>query len=158
MDSEPRCSESLERAFVEARIPHRPPFLFVDRVLAIGPDGITTEWDVDPDAEFFRGHYPGNPIVPGVLISEFVFQSAALHAAGSGGPKEVERDEVPVLTRIENARFKSMVRPGDTLRAEVSLTEKLSSARYMKAIVTCGERTVLRISFAVALAPVEASR
>ncbi len=155
--SEEERSGTLERAFVEARIPHRPPFLFVDRVLAIGPDGITTEWDVDPESEFFRGHYPGNPIVPGVLISEFVFQSAALHAAGSGDGTP-EPGEVPVLTRIENARFKSMVRPGDTLRAEVSLTEKLSSARYLKATVTCQGRTVLRVSFVVALAVVEAPR
>ena len=90
-----------------------------------------------------------------MLVSEFVFQSAALHAAGSGERKP-EPGELPVLTRIENARFKSMVRPGDTLRAEVSLTDKLGSARYMKARVTCGDRTVVRLSFTVALAAVEA--
>jgi len=157
VDSDQKRSETLERAFVEARLPHRPPFLFVDRVLAIGPDGITTEWEVDQGADFFRGHYPGNPIVPGVLITEFVFQSAALHAAGTGG-SDPGPDELPVLTKIESARFRSIVRPGETLRAEVSLDEALGSARYMKATVTSAGRIVLRLSFVVALAVVEEPR
>jgi 3-hydroxyacyl-[acyl-carrier-protein] dehydratase len=157
VDSEPQRADTLDRAFIEAHIPHRPPFLFVDRVLAIGPEGITTEWDVSPDAEFFAGHYPGRPIVPGVLLSEFVFQSAALFMSDPD-LRPTSGDAMPVLTRIENARFKSMVLPGDTIRAEVSLTEKLSSACYMKATVTCEGRSVLRLSFVVALAAVEEER
>jgi 3-hydroxyacyl-[acyl-carrier-protein] dehydratase len=142
----------LDGEAIRARIPHRPPFLFVDRAVALEDDGITTEWDVQPDAPFFEGHYPDNPIVPGVLLSEFVFQSAALFMSGL-----MEGEEgVPVLTKIEDARFRSMVTPGETLRAEVTLTERLGPACYMKAKVTSEGRSVLRIAFVVALAPTEA--
>ncbi len=142
---------ALDRRAIEERIPHRAPFLFVDRALGIDEAGITTEWDVVADSAFFEGHYPGNPIVPGVLLSEFVFQSAAVFMSGllEG------QDGVPVLTRIEDARFRSMVKPGETVRAEVTLTERLGPACYMKAKVTCAGRNVLRLAFVVALSSAE---
>ena len=136
---------------IRERIPHRPPFLLVDRALCADEAGITTEWDVDPAAPFFEGHYPGNPIVPGVLISEFVFQSAAVYMSDTSK----EEGGVPVLTKIEDARFKRMVRPGETLRAELTLDERLGPACYMTAKVSCDGKAVLRLKFVVALAPAE---
>jgi 3-hydroxyacyl-[acyl-carrier-protein] dehydratase len=133
---------------VEAAIPHRAPFLFVDRVTRIDDDAIVTEWDVKADLPAFRGHYPGNPVLPGVLLSEFTFQSAAIlfsdrDATASGA--------VPVLTRIEDARFRKIVRPGETLVAEVECIERVGAARYVKAKVTSGGETVLKIRFTIAL-------
>jgi 3-hydroxyacyl-[acyl-carrier-protein] dehydratase len=154
VDSDSPARAAAGRDVVEARIPHRDPFLFVDRIVEEREDGITTEWDVRPDAFFFVGHYPGNPILPGVIMNEFVFQSAALYMSE-------ESDEgtalggVPVLTRIEDARFKSMVKPGETLRADLTLTERLGPACYMRAKVTSAGRTVVRLSFVVAMAPPE---
>lgn len=140
----------MGRESIEARIPHRAPFLFVTRVIEMDANSITTEWDVDPSAPFFAGHYPDNPIVPGVLLSEFVFQSAAIQISATL-PDELSVAAVPVLTRIQDARFKSMVGPGETLRAEITLEERLGPACYMLAKVTCEDRNVLRIKFCVAL-------
>ncbi len=141
---------SDSRREIEALIPHRDPFLFVDRIVDRTEDTITTEWCPQPDMDVFRGHYPGSPILPGVLISEFVFQSAALLLAD---PDRAD-DVVPVLTKIENARFRRMVKPGERLVATIEKKHAIGKARYMQAKVECESEAVLRIEFVVAeLAP-----
>jgi 3-hydroxyacyl-[acyl-carrier-protein] dehydratase len=148
------------RAAIEAAIPHRDPFLFVDRVLAREADRIVTEWDVTADLFALRGHYPGQPIVPGVLVCEFVFQSAAILLSMSSASRttSMEPDAVPVLTRIEDARFKKFVKPGETLRAQVDVVERLGSASWMKAVVSSSGARVLQIRFTVALVDEPARR
>ena len=142
--------DSKARREIEALIPHRAPFLFVDRIVDRTEDSITTEWCPSADLDVFRGHYPGSPLLPGVLISEFVFQSSALLLADP----ERNDDVVPVLTKIENARFKRMVEPNETLRATVNMKHSIGKARYMQARVECAGDAVLRIEFVVAeLAP-----
>jgi 3-hydroxyacyl-[acyl-carrier-protein] dehydratase len=142
-------SSTTDRAAIEALIPHRSPFLFVDRIVERGADRIVCEWDVPPDLAAFRGHYPGNPVLPGVLISEFSFQSAACLFA-SEAEHTVDPRAVPVLVRIEDARFRRIVHPGETLRAEVVVVERVGPARYCKGVVTCAGETVLRARFTVA--------
>lgn len=129
---------------VLAALPHRAPFLFVDRIVEHSPARIVTEWDVQADLPAFAGHFPGDPVLPGVLMAEFCFQSAALLFSGAPGGGR------PVLTRIEDARYRKVVRPGETLRAEVDLVERLSNARWCKAHVTSASASVLRIAFVVA--------
>lgn len=129
---------------VLAALPHRPPFLFVDRIVEQSARRIVTEWDVREDLAAFAGHFPGQPVLPGVLTAEFCFQSAAILFSGEPG------GGLPVLTRIEDARYKKVVRPGETLRAEVELVEQLSNARWCKAHVTSAGASVLRIGFVVA--------
>ena len=68
----------LDRDYVKDFLPHRDPMLFVDRVIALDENSITIESDVDPEAEYFKGHFPGMPIMPGVLIVETVAQAGAL--------------------------------------------------------------------------------
>lgn len=143
------ASELHARAAIEALIPHRDPFLFVDRIVEQGTDRIVTEWDVAADFYAFRGHYPAFPVLPGVLISEFAFQTAACLFSAEAEPT-VDARAVPVLTKIEDARFRRIVRPGETLRAEVDVVGRVGPARYCKALVTCGGETVLRVRFTVA--------
>ena len=140
---------------IHAAIPHREPFLFVDRIVERADGRLVTEWTVPAGADFFRGHYPGRPLVPGVLICESAFQAGAILCAGD------ERDAapegaVPVLTRIGDARFKRMVSPGETLRCEVTLDERVGPARYMTGRVTCAGESVLRVQFVVAVTAAEA--
>lgn len=138
-----------------ARIPHREPFLFVERVLERSERAILTEWTVPADSWFLRGHYPRNPILPGVIASEFVFQSAALLVCHPDS--EAARDgALPVLTSIREARFKRIVRPGQTIRAHVALEQRLGPAHYMRArVTTAAGETVLRLEFVVALGGAE---
>lgn len=133
-------------------IPHRPPFRFVDRIVDITQRRIVTEVKADPDADFFRGHYPNHPIMPGVLICESCFQAGALLIAHVQGSDDLDQG-IPVLTRIQDARFKRIVKPGQTLRIDVELDEELDGAYYMTGRVTASEKIVLRVTFVCMQAP-----
>jgi len=145
-----RATIVMDRRAIEQAIPHRPPYLFVDRVLERSDDAVTAEWDIRADLPALSGHYPGNPILPGALISEFTFQCAAILFSKSE-ENSVVTNSIPVLTKIEDARFKKMVAPGETLRARVETIEKLGPARFIKASVTSNGETVARLHFTVAL-------
>jgi 3-hydroxyacyl-[acyl-carrier-protein] dehydratase len=132
---------------VHAVLPHRDPFLFVDRIVERDEKRVVTEWRAKEDAAFFRGHYPGNPILPGVLLCEMAAQSAAILFANDAR----EDNATPLLTKIAEARFKRMVRPGETLRCEVALAERVGPARYVDVKITCDGQTVLRAKLVVAV-------
>ena len=131
------------------QLPHRDPFLFVSRVVEQNPDSIVTEYDADPEADFFRGHYPGNPLMPGVLLIECALQAGALLCAAEAE----EAGGVPVVTRVGDARFKRMVRPGDTVRCAASLEDRVGPARYLKAVLTVDGAKALVLTYVVAMTP-----
>lgn len=126
-------------------IPQRPPFLFITRIPELSETEIVTEWDVDPEADFFKGHFPGSPLMPGVLLIECALQAGAALCAG-----EAATEAVQVVTRVRDARFKHMVRPGDTVRCHAVLTDRVGPARYMKAVLKVGDATALKLTFVVA--------
>lgn len=135
-------------------IPHRPPFLFVDEIVEVAERRILTKKYVDPASDFFRGHYPDRPVMPGVLICESCFQSGALLIAHTLGAHESWRG-VPVLTRITDARFKRIVTPGDTLDIEATLDEELDGAYFMTGRCSVDGKLAVRVVFACMLAPTE---
>lgn len=132
-------------------IPHRPPFLFVDEIVELEAKRILTRVLARPDADFFRGHYPGEPVMPGVLLCECCFQAGALLIATLTG-REKTSGGIPVLTRISDARFKHIVRPGDTLHAEVTLDDELDGAYFLTGRLTANDRLAVRVNFACMLA------
>jgi 3-hydroxyacyl-[acyl-carrier-protein] dehydratase len=136
-------------SFITDRIPHRPPFLWLDRVLEFSGDFLVAEKTIPADLELFRGHYPDYPLMPGVLLCEAVFQAGALLLA------EQFRDGsdigMPVLTRILGAKFKREVRPGDTILVEVRLKEKIGPAWFMKGAVRIKDKVAVQVEFACAL-------
>jgi 3-hydroxyacyl-[acyl-carrier-protein] dehydratase len=105
------------------RLPHRYPFLFVDRILEI-EDGkrIVALKNVTVNEPCFPGHFPGRPIFPGVLICEALVQAGGLLAASSEGG--IAKDSLVVLAGIEHARFRRPVEPGDQLRLEVEILHR----------------------------------
>ena len=137
---------------ITALIPHRDPFLWVDRIISSSPGLIVTEKDISSDLDIFKGHYPGQPVLPGVLLCEAIFQTGALLTSlmDSGKPEE-KSTKLPVITRIGGARFKRMVLPGDTIQMEVALKETVFPARFFKGTVRLNGKVSLRIDFATTL-------
>ncbi len=130
-------------------IPHRPPFLFVDRVVEKTEDFIVTEWLLKEDEPFFKGHFPNRPITPGVIMCEFVFQSGAiLMAARENNSGD---DHTPVITRIQNVKLKNPAFPGYLLKAEVKLKEQTGGAAYMAGKITSDSKKILTVDFAAML-------
>ncbi|NCT56232.1 MAG: 3-hydroxyacyl-ACP dehydratase FabZ [Legionella sp.] len=102
-------------------IPHRYPFLLVDRVLDYMPfEHLTAIKNVTMNEPCFQGHFPGNPVMPGVLILEALAQAAGILSSVSRQPKDGYKF-VYFFASIDNVKFKHVVTPGDQLRLEVSL-------------------------------------
>jgi 3-hydroxyacyl-[acyl-carrier-protein] dehydratase len=108
---------------IQALLPHRYPFLLVDRVLELEPHKrILAVKCVSINEPFFQGHFPGHPVMPGVLVLEALAQAGGLLtqlSAGSDG--DIKQDKLFYLVKIDNARFSRMVVPGDRLELEVKL-------------------------------------
>lgn len=102
-------------------LPHRPPFLLVDRVIAleIGKSIVALK-NVSMNEPYFVGHFPNQPIMPGVIIVEALAQAAAILACKST-ENEYQKAPLFLFAGIDNVRFKRMVVPGDQLRLEIDL-------------------------------------
>jgi 3-hydroxyacyl-[acyl-carrier-protein] dehydratase len=136
---------------ITSLIPHRPPFLWVDSIISFSGQAIVTEKTIPTDLDVFSGHYPNNPIMPGVLLCEAIFQSGALLIGKMTKPLESESYLVPVLTRINNAKFKRNVLPGDTVQITVQMTESLSSVSFFKGSMKVRGKTAVQVDFACAM-------
>ena len=114
-------SENIDINQIINLLPHRYPFILVDRVLDYKKmDYLTAIKNVTINENFFTGHFPGNPIMPGVLMLEALAQACAILSNLSRQPKE-GHEFLHYFAGIDNARFKQIVTPGDQLRLEVKL-------------------------------------
>jgi len=105
---------------VKELLPHRKPFLFIDSVLELEPGKkIVAVRRFDPDEGFFRGHFPGSPVVPGVIIVEAIAQAGGILVAQSEGERIKGRN--PALVGLDRVRFRKPVLPGDEVRLEVEM-------------------------------------
>lgn len=129
-------------------IPQRAPFLYLDRVIDVQENKVITETLIDANAEFFKGHFPGNPIMPGVLLCEACFQSGALLISYKNGGIA---GQTAVVSRVQNAKFKNLVRPDDIIRIETEITETIANAAFFKSKLTVSGKTALTIEFACTL-------
>ncbi len=125
MSTEPPTTPVLDAEAIQRILPHRPPFLLVDRVVALEPGKRLVAWKgVTMNEPFFVGHFPGKPVMPGVLILEALAQACALLALKSIGPDEDVQDKVTVLMSIDGARFRRPVVPGDRLELHVEIVKR----------------------------------
>ena len=131
---------------IMAMLPHRYPILLVDRVIDVVPDvsavGIK---NVTINEPFFEGHFPGHPVMPGVLIIEALAQTAAVMAMSTMG-SEVEGKVIYFMT-IENAKFRRPVTPGDQLRMTVEKEKARGNIWRFKGKAEVDGKTVTEASF-----------
>jgi 3-hydroxyacyl-[acyl-carrier-protein] dehydratase len=119
---------------IQQLLPHRYPFLLVDRVIEFVPDqSVVTIKNVTINEPFFTGHFPGHPVMPGVLIVEAMAQSAGLLTQLSARSKGGSPSSLFYLAKVDNARFNAPVIPGDQLRMEVRLKRLLRSMGIFEA-------------------------
>lgn len=137
----------MSREQILAAIPHRPPMLLLDEIVEWEENRIVCKKTFQPDEWFFQGHYPNYALVPGVLLCEATMQAGAVllskHATGEG---------VPVAGRLNDVKFKRMVKPGDTVLLESALTERLSDTFFLTGKVTLDGRPAATLNYAVTLA------
>jgi 3-hydroxyacyl-[acyl-carrier-protein] dehydratase len=135
-------------------IPHRPPFLFIDEIVAERPDGLVARRTFRAEDFFYAGHYPGNPITPGVILCEAAFQAAAVFLVRKMAALGQAADGLtPVLSRIGEAKFKRMVRPGETVEIEVTEKETIQQFHFLRGVLRKDGKPVLTLEFALALLP-----
>ncbi len=136
----------MSREQILKAIPHRPPFLLVDEIVEWTDSCIVCTKTFSGEEDFFAGHYPGSPLVPGVLLCEAAMQAGAVLL--SRFMADEAQGKVPVATRMNDVKFKRMVKPGETLRLEVELLERLSTAFFLKAKVSVEGKVAARFEFA----------
>lgn len=111
---------------IQRLLPHRYPFLMVDRVLELEEgERVVAVKNVTINEPFFQGHYPQTPVMPGVMIVEAMAQAGGLAVGGAPGS-----DQLPLLAAIEKVRFREMVKPGDQL--VISATVQAARAGVVK--------------------------
>ncbi|MEN1681640.1 MAG: 3-hydroxyacyl-ACP dehydratase FabZ family protein [Planctomycetota bacterium] len=127
---------SLEK--IHAAIPHRPPFLLIDEVIEQSDERIVCGKKFTGEEFWYQGHYPDYPLTPGVLLCEASLQAAAVLLSDITKREQAGETPggVPVATRLNNVQFRAMVHPGDSIKIECDLTERLAKAYFMRAKVT----------------------
>nr|WP_205590219.1 3-hydroxyacyl-ACP dehydratase FabZ [Brevibacillus laterosporus] len=138
----------LDAVQIQEIIPHRYPFLLVDRIVDVeyGKRSVGLK-NVTMNEPFFQGHFPGYPVMPGVLIVEALAQVGAVAILG----KEENKGKLAFFAGIDNFRFKEQVKPGDTLLLEVVMTRVRGAVGKGNAVARVGEKVVAEgeIMFAI---------
>jgi 3-hydroxyacyl-[acyl-carrier-protein] dehydratase len=96
-------------------IPHRDPFLFVDRIVSCGADKIVAERTFPPETWFFKGHFPGYPVVPGVILVETMAQCGGAGLVEAG----LMENKIFLLAAVDAIKFRRQVRPSELMRVEI---------------------------------------
>jgi 3-hydroxyacyl-[acyl-carrier-protein] dehydratase len=138
----------LDRAGIEAILPHREPFLLIDEVLELVPgERVVARKQVRGDEWYFRGHFPGRPVMPGVLIVEAMAQTGAVAVLS----EEENRGRIALFAGIDDTRFKRIVEPGDELQLECTLEQVRGPIGKGKALATVDGQLAARgtLTFAV---------
>ena len=123
--------------------------LLIDEIVERGEGRIVCQKTFRAEEFFFQGHYPGFPIVPGVILCEAAMQAGAVLLSGGIPPGE---KKVPVAGRLREVKFKRMVKPGETILIDASLNERVQDAYFLSAKVTVEGKLAATLSFVVTLA------
>ena len=136
----------MDQVEIQKLLPHRYPFLLVDRVIEVVPGKKLVAYkNVTVNEPFFNGHFPGHPVMPGVLILEALAQAAALLAYKSEGVDPTRK--VTYLMGVDNARFRKPVVPGDRLQLEVEVVKHKAAVWKQKALASVDGQRVAEAEF-----------
>jgi 3-hydroxyacyl-[acyl-carrier-protein] dehydratase len=145
-------NKPLDIEAILQRLPHRYPFLMVDRVLSVIPGkSIVALKNVSANEAYFDGHFPGHPVMPGVLVIEALAQAGGVLAWES--VSDEERIWILYLVGIEKARFKQPVRPGDQLLLKVDLVQRRRNLWRYEARAEVDGKLVAQAEFLMADGP-----
>ncbi len=130
---------------IQRILPHRYPFLLVDRILELEPDRrVVGLKNVTANEPFFAGHFPGRPVMPGVLIVEALAQTAGVLMGDESGL-------IPMFMGIDKARFRRPVTPGDQLRLEVEVLRRRRNVARVSGRAFVGDNLVAEAEMMAAL-------
>ena len=138
----------MNKEAIEAIIPHRDPFMLIDEITQLDPGKhVVALKHLKEDEYWFKGHFPGQPVQPGVLMIEMLAQAGAVCVLSMPENK----GKIAFFAGIEKARFRRMVYPGETLTLEVTLTKFRGPVGFGTAVATVdGQKAVTaEISFAI---------
>ncbi len=133
------------------RLPHAYPFRMIDRILEIEPGRRAVALkNVSADEPYFPGHFPGEPILPGILILEALAQTGGL---AFHSKDETEEGGIPVLARVEEFRLKRKATPGDQLILEAEVLRVFSNLAKVKALARVGDEPIAEGTLILAVSP-----
>ncbi len=136
---------------IKSLLPHRYPFLLVDRVLELEDDRIVTIKNVTVNEEFFNGHFPGAALMPGVLQVEAMAQSGCLMTLKNKEKTEDISDMILVFSGINRAKFRRPVVPGDQLRMEIKLMSERRNFLVMAGTASVDDQATCELEASAAL-------
>jgi len=135
---------------IAALLPHRYPFLLVDRIVEVEVGKrIVAIKNVTVNEPFFAGHFPGYPIMPGVLLCEAVVQAGGILARLTSTEVDDQTQMLAMLTSLDRVRFRQKVTPGDQLRLEVEAVRRRGSFWKMRGVARVDEKTAAELEFTV---------
>ncbi len=135
----------MDREQIKTILPHREPMLLVDEVTLEG-DAAVGLYHVRGDEYFLQGHFPGNPVVPGVILCEILAQSACVLLQGS-----LKEGQLPMYTGLNHVKFRSPVRPGDTVQTRCRVTRVKHPFYFAEGTVTVDGRLCVSAEFSFAI-------
>jgi len=151
---------------VEDYLHHREPYLLVQSILSMTDQSVVTERCVSGNEFYLQGHFPGAPIFPGAMLQELSTQTAGILIAARHNPMQFYNTHRPefnefalgVLVRVKQAKYKGFARPGDRLRVEVTLNEKVSGVFDFSARIQTHDRLIMRNRFQLTNIPSDVLR
>lgn len=140
---------------IEDYLHHRSPYLLVEKIELIADESIVTKSSVSEEAFFIQGHFPGAPILPGAMMQEMTTQSAGILIAARFNPMRQYNTHDPhfnelalgVLVKVKKARYRGFARPGESLRIEIQLLERIGQVFDFAGKIKVGENTIMQNEF-----------